>query len=84
MKKKSLNDHFDPEEYKKFEKKTSSIKKTDKFVEVEEIKEDGYFQQILDKSEVFSNISAICDYPNSNNLKSEFPFFFFSSFLMFS
>lgn len=72
QKKKSLKQRLSPSDYQKFERKTSNIKKTDKFVDIEEVKEDGYFQNILDKSEVFSNISAICDYPNSNNLKSKF------------
>eukprot|EP00344_Euplotes_crassus_P008986 CAMPEP_0197001432 /NCGR_PEP_ID=MMETSP1380-20130617/6133_1 /TAXON_ID=5936 /ORGANISM="Euplotes crassus, Strain CT5" /LENGTH=435 /DNA_ID=CAMNT_0042419099 /DNA_START=723 /DNA_END=2027 /DNA_ORIENTATION=- len=70
QKKKSLKQRLSPSDYQKFERKTSNIKKTDKFVDIEEVKEDGYFQSILDKSEVFSNISAICDYPNSNNLKN--------------
>lgn len=75
QKKKSLKQEINPEDYKKVEKKSSSIKKTDKCVEVEEVKEEGYFHHILDKSEVFSNISAIWDHPNSNNLKSKFSLF---------
>ena len=58
-KKKSMKNRLNPNDYQRFEKKVSSIKKNSKFVEIEEVKEDGYIQQILDKSEVFSNISAI-------------------------
>jgi len=70
QKKKSLKQEINPEDYKKVEKKSSSIKKTEKCIEVEEVKEEGYFHHILDKSEVFSNISAIWDHPNTNNLKN--------------